>query len=179
MTKLAQIKAILEAHPNISIVATRDNNHLPKKSAYWSHVVEFFIAPAPNGVYIAEELREILCSLFPDIPPTMLWGAEQSGSMFNYGTLVFDEVIGKKTWRTTFELTDETLFSANGFTDGKLENVQTEEVSRRTFVHLFPDQDLAKDAFRGKNVPGIHIDRYVAHVRKTNPEFTYPTNSDS
>ena len=154
MSKLAHVRKALESNPKIKIVGAPEKNYLPERddSGNWSHTVDFHVAPKTGGVYTAEGLQALMMSLVPGLEPTWkLDFCEGRSHEMTFGTLFFDEEIGTKAVRRKIVLTDEDMFSSDGFVDGKLVIECTNKILRRTWVRLFPNAQIAATALEGEN----------------------------
>lgn len=151
MSKLTHVRKALQGNPNITIVGAPERNYLPGRDGYWSHTVDFHIAPKTDGVYTAKELQALMMSLVPGLEPIYKNDFLEFDRDMKFGKLYFDEDIGTEAVRHEIVLTDEDMFSSGGFVDGKQIIERTEKVQRRTWVRLFPDAQIAAAALKGEN----------------------------
>ena len=156
MTKLTQVQKVLQENLDITIVDRSEKNYLPGRCGYFSHTMDFYVAPKTDGVYTAENLQTLMMSLVPGLNPTSKddFHEERNGHM-NFGKLYFDEEFGTEAVRREITLTDEDMFASDGFVNGKRVIEHTDRVRRRTWVRLFPNVQIATDALKGKNEFGI------------------------
>jgi hypothetical protein len=146
MSKLSQVKKALQNNPDITIVATKEINHLPDKDGFFSHTVDFYVAPKNGTVSTAEELQALMMSLVPEIKPSSIDKFRDLSDSIELGKLYFDECIGIKNVKIV--LTDEDMFNVGSFVDGKLD--RTEKIERRVWVRLYPNIQIASLAERGE-----------------------------
>ena len=157
MSKLSQVRKALQDNPNITIVAAKEINYLPNKHGYFSHTVDFFVAPKNGTLSTGEELQALMMSLIPGIKPTSVDNFHDYGDSMSLGKLYFDENIGIKNVKIV--LTDEDMFSSIDFVDGKLE--QSEKIERRAWVRLYPNIQTAVLAEKGENQCSIRKDKII------------------
>ena len=119
MSKLSQVKKALEENSAITIIAIKDINYLPGKRGYFSHTIDFLVAPATGTVSKAEELQALIMSLVPEVEPTMIDEFYEAGD------------------------------STKGFVDGKIELKNKEKVKRRIWIRLYPNIQTAMSAEKG------------------------------
>lgn len=150
MSKLTHIRKALQNNPNIKIVSAPERNYLPNRDGFWSHTVDFYVAPT-GGVYTAKELQELMISVIPELAPTCKDDCRDWGHELQFGRLYFDEDIGTEIIRREIVLTDEDMFTCGGCIDGKRIIEGSEKVRRRTWVRVFPNVKIAEEALTGKN----------------------------
>lgn len=151
MSKLTQVRKALQENPTITIVGAPEISYLPDRNGFWSHTIDFHVAPKKGGLYTVEELQALMMSLIPGLEPTSKQDFREWSREMDFGRLYFDEDIGMEAVRREITLTDEDMFSSSGFVDGKLVIEYTEKVRRRTWVGLFPNTQIAAAALKGKN----------------------------
>ncbi|MDP3729688.1 MAG: hypothetical protein Q8R26_02990 [bacterium] len=151
MSKLTHVRKALEDNPSITIVGAPERNYLPGRDGYWSHTIDFHVAPKTGGVYTAKELQELMISLIPGLEPTRRDDFREWDREMEFGKVYFDEDIGTEAVRHEIVLIDEDMFSSGGFVDGKRIIERTEKVERRTWVRLFPNAQIAAAALEGEN----------------------------
>ena len=165
MSKLEIVRKALEENPLIIIAGVEDRNYLPGKSGYWSHTINFFIAPK-NPIYSIRRLQEFLSNLIPVslVIPTQDDEFRDEGPFLSFGKLYYDEDIGTETIQHEIKLTEEGLIPPEKLENGKLVLNRTERIQRRTWVSLYPNFDLAKNAIDGlheyrieKKILQLHI----------------------
>lgn len=148
MSKLTIVREALGLNLNISVVSILKNNYLPERHGYFSHTVDYLVAPK-NGLYEADELQTFMMGLIPSLEPSMKEDFEQSSDILRFGRLFFDEVIGRerRTIKRILTLTDEELYNVAGFVDGKrtIDTHVVEEYRRRILVRPFPDELYARN----------------------------------
>lgn len=163
MSKLTHVRKALQDNPNITIVGVREQNYLPGGSGGWSHTVDFYVAPKMSGVYTAKGLQALMMSLVPGLEPTCRDDFHEWDREMEFGKLYFDENIGTKAIRHEIVLTDEDMFSSEGFVGGKRVIERTEQVQRRTWVRLFPNVHIATAALKGENDFSISKSELAKH----------------
>lgn len=159
MDKLTTVRDALEANPDIVIVDVRDYNYIPERDGYWSHTVDFIVAPK-KGIYSADKLQELMITLVPALNPTTTDKFRQWDWEMAFGKLYFDEEVGTEeiAINRKITLTDEKLFSMEGFQNGQrtIEVHKKEPLRRRTWVRLYPNVEIALLALKGiheHNIP--------------------------
>ncbi len=163
MSALTQVHAALKNNLDIEIVGVRNKNYIPCRDSYWSHTIDFIVAPR-RGVYDIPKLQEMMVSLIPDSRPTMKddWG--EGGDTVKVGSLYFDEDIGTEFIHRELVLSDADLHSCEGFVGGKRIIEETRELRRRTWVTLYPNIPIAAAVFRGElssfRIPKREIDKH-------------------
>lgn len=156
--KLAKVKRALNSNNDVVIVNVEEKIHLPERDGFWSHTVDFWVAPK-KGLYTADELQNFMIKLIPDLEPSSKDDFREDPYRITFGKLYFDEKIGEErvTTKRVITLTDEKLFDlAGGFPDGK-KTIETNEVfdyKRRIWVRLYPNEKFARDVLDGK-LPSI------------------------
>ena len=148
MSKLSIVRQSLEANPNVVIVKVDDQKYFPNADGFWSHKVDYIVAPR-RGLYTADELQPFMMSLVPDgLAHSSVNHFSQYPKKLIFGTLYFDEKVGEEERILT--LTDEELFDADieGFTDGKITVKQ--DLQRRTWVRPYPNEAFARDVIEGR-----------------------------
>lgn len=163
MSKLTHVRKALQDNTNITIVGAPERNYLPGRDGYWSHTVDFHVAPKTGGVYTAKELQALMLSLAPELEPTCKDDFHELDREIEFGKLYFDEDIGTEAVRREIVLTDKDMFPSDGFVDGKRIIERTEKVQRRTWVRLFPNAQIATAALKGENkysIPKSELTKY-------------------
>ncbi|MEK7118909.1 MAG: hypothetical protein AAB889_00130 [Patescibacteria group bacterium] len=163
MSKLTHVRKALQDNPSITIVGAPERNYLPGRDGYWSHTVDFYVAPKTGGVYTAKELQALMMSLVPGLEPACKDDFHERDREMEFGKLYFDENIGTEAVRHEIVLSDEDMFSSGGFVDGKRIIEHTEKVQRRTWVRLFPNTQIAAAALEGENefrIPKSELSKY-------------------
>lgn len=150
MSKLTQVRKVLQENLNVVIVGALERNYLPDRSGLWSRTVDFHVAPKTGGVYTAEELQTLMISLVPELEPTYKDDFHKWSRVMQFGKLYFDEDIGAEVIRREITLTDEDMFLFDGFVDGRRVIECTEKVRQRTRVRLFPNARIAAAALEGE-----------------------------
>ncbi len=168
MSKLAIVRQALETNPEVVIVTVQERNYLPDRDGYWSHTMDFFVAPT-KGIYTADGLQDFMMGLIPDLKPTCTDRFWQGSESLEFGKLYFDEKIGNEQITRICTLADQELLNASGFMDGKRKIEETEDYQRRTWVRLFPDQKIAADILEGKLDGEYHIN--MDHLRMYQPNL--------
>lgn len=152
MSKLTIVRQSLETNPEVVIAKVFENNYLPRRNGYWSHTMDFCVAPK-NGLYTAEELQEFMMSLVPKgLQPTCRDDFRQydENSDLSLGKLYFDEDIGQEKVTRICTLTDEELLNVSGFVNGQRTIEESRPYQRRTWVSPFPSKALVYDLLEGK-----------------------------
>ncbi len=143
-TKAETVQETLANDDRIVVHAVVDRNLLPYRDGYWSHTLDIIVYPK-QGLYTAAELQILMESLIPDGLVTSAMDRFREGDTeLEFGKLYFDENIGQIVTKKELTLTDEALFSTEGFTEGKMTVTQTENLQRRTWVRLYPDHTVAE-----------------------------------
>lgn len=150
MSKLVHVRKALQENPSITIVGAPEKNYLPRRAGYWSHTVDFHIAPKTD-IYTATQLQTLMMSLVPGLEPTCSDHFREGANEMEFGKLYFDEDIGTEVVRHEITLFDKDMFSSNGFVDGKQIIERIVKVQRRTWVRLFPNTQIAAAALEGTN----------------------------
>lgn len=152
MSKFTQVRKVLQENLNITIVGAPERNYLPGRVGYWSHTIDFHVAPKTGGVYTAKELQALMMSLVPGLEPTCKDNFYEWAHEMKFGVLYFDEDIGEESIRREITLTDKDMFTSEGFASGKRVIKRTRKVQRRAWVRLFPNAQIAAAALEGENV---------------------------
>lgn len=139
MSTLTQIRTALQGNQEVTIVGMLEKNVLPGRNGSFSHVVDIYLAPKTNG-HTIEDLQAMLVSLSPGLLATERSDFIGPGFVRDFGILYFDENIGQESERREITLTDESLFSCNGFVQGKQVLECTAPLFRRTRVRLYRDR---------------------------------------
>lgn len=152
MSKLTLVGQSLETNPNVTIARVFEKNYLPERNGFWSHTVDFWVAPK-QGLYAADRLQMFMIRLIPpDLEPSckddFRQYAEEGG--LQLGKLYFDEDIGQEKRTRICTLTDEELLNVGGFENGQRRIEETLRYQRRTWVRLFPSELLVQDLLEGK-----------------------------
>lgn len=169
MSKLTHVRKALQDNPSIKIVGAPEQNYLPGRNGYWSHTVDFHVAPKTGGVYTAKELQALMMSLVPGLEPTCKDDFREWDREMEFGKFYFDEDIGTEAVRHEVVLSDEDMFSSGGFVDGRRIIERTEKVQRRTWVRLFPNAQIAAAALEGENeyrIPKNELAKYRGIVAR-------------
>ena len=170
-TKLAAVRSALRENPNVVLVGTRTENYLPGREGYFSHTVDFYAAPKV-GIYSADELQKFMMHLLPGVEPTCKDNFGESGSELRFGKLYFDEKIGEERITRICTITDRELLGTIEIVEGQVINgyvpkidlktgqvtlTSTQDYTRRTWVRIYPNEQLARDVFEGK----IDAEHYI------------------
>lgn len=169
MSKLTHVRKALQENPSITIVGTKEQNCLPGRNGFWSHTVDFHVAPKIGGVYTIKELQTLMMSLVPGLEPTCKDDFCERDREMEFGKLYFDEDIGTEAIRHEVVLSDEDMFSSSGFVDGRRIIELTKKVQRRTWVRLFPNTQIAAAALKGENeyqIPKNELAKYRGFVAR-------------
>lgn len=168
MSKLQIVKQALESNPNVVIVNVDEQNYLPDRNGYFSHTLDYWVAPR-RALYTAPELQTFMTGLIPNLVSTQMDSFHQydKESDLSFGVLYFDEKIGEERTITRRVITldekdllrtmerytpksDETV--TRDVLSGKqtIEKDVREDYLRRTWVRLFPSQEIARDILSEK-----------------------------
>ncbi|MDB5225535.1 MAG: hypothetical protein JWL87_487 [Candidatus Adlerbacteria bacterium] len=142
MSKLASVRAALQGNTNIQIVAVNELNHFPHRDGFWTHTVDFIVAPN-QGIYTGPELQAFMDSLLPGLEATCVDRFHEWDTSMRFGKLYFDEDIGSETTRREITLFETDFLPVGVVQDGKAVFEETEKIQRRTWVSLYPDQEIA------------------------------------
>lgn len=143
-TKIEIVKQSLAQDNRIVVHRIIEYNHLPEDCCPWVQTFDIIVYPK-KGLYTIRELQALMMSLVPNGLRTSCKDDFSEGSAsFGFGRLYFDEVVGYKTSKHEIQLTDESLLHAKGFINGKYFTESSQDVSRRTWVSLFPDKTIAE-----------------------------------
>ena len=178
MSKLTVVREALESNPDVVIVDVIEQNYFPGKVGWWSHTIDYRVAPK-TGLYTADELQAFMLGLVPDLEPTTKDPFQSYLKQLDFGKLYFDETIGA-TVQGTLTLTDEEflgdkdLVDRLGLVDGKttIDKNVTEEYERRTFVKLYPNEAVARDIINHK-LNAIGAEHWIAlkDLKSYNPDY--------
>ena len=152
MSKLTIVRQSLETNPEVVITKVFEKSYLPGRDGFWSHTMDFFVAPK-NGLYTAEELQKFMMGLVPEgLQPTCKDDFSQydQNSDLSLGKLYFDEDIGQEKVTRICTLTDEQLFNVSKFINGQRTIEESRAYQRRTWVRPFPSESLVRDLLEGK-----------------------------
>lgn len=158
LNKLTKIKRALNDNNDVVIVNVEEKIYLPERNGYWSHTVDFRIAPK-KGLYDEKDLQNFMIKLIPDLQPGSKDDFSEDPYKIKLGKLYFDEKIGeeKVITKRIITLTDEQLFNFGvGFSEGK-KTIEIEEVfdyQRRVLIKIYPNERFARDLLNGK-LPSI------------------------
>jgi len=152
-TKLQRIREALASNQDATVVRVEEHNYLPHRKGYFNHTIDFYVAPA-EGLYTAHELQEFMMNLVPELETTsvdVFWDYDES---ISFGKLYFDESIGleKIVTHTEAKITDPELANSEGFTDGYRKTYEdvTQDLRRRTWVRVYPNQKYIHDLLVGR-----------------------------
>ena len=164
MTKLEVIRTALQLNPDVVIVDEVEKNYLPEKDGFWSHTIDFLVAPR-EGLYTVSKLDEFMLELVPQLEPSAVdyFSQHDSKDHLHFGKLYFDEEIGEVKTTKIITLTDMNLkghveifpdkdpINEYSFDDkGNLVIEGVEDLRRRTWVNVYPCEDFVKDLIAGK-----------------------------
>lgn len=149
MSKLATVRTALQNNVNIQIVAVEESTHFPHPDGYWSHKVDFMEA------------------LIPGLQPTCLDRFHDWDTSMEFGKLYFDEDLGHEVIRHELTLTESDFLPAGVVQDGKAFYEEKRKIQRRTWVRLYPDQEIAMSRNRFTyNIPRTDLESFKARGRK-------------
>ena len=147
MSILEQIHEMLKKEPSILLLEKKEHVLLPERSlAGDSHVVVFEVAPR-LGLYTVDELNAFMGMLIPHLPVRARkdFHVNRRFDFMEFGNLQFEEEIGQETTRHEIVLHDKSLFSTEGFVEGKrvVEEV-VKPLKRCVVVRLYPSEAVAR-----------------------------------
>src|SRR3989344_3312467 len=151
MSKLTHVRKALQENPNITMIGENECNYLPGRYGFFSHTVDFLVAPTRGAVYDTNELQVLMMSLVPELKCTQKDDFRDYHDEIMFGVLYFDEEIGTEVTRREIVLTDPDMFACSDFVDGKRIIEHTYLLQRRTWVRLFPNTQIAALALEGKD----------------------------
>ncbi len=166
MSKLAIVRAALQGNTNMQIVAVEESKHFPKPDGYWSHKVDFIVAPN-RGIYTETMLQSCMESLIPGLRPTSVDRFRMWDTSMDFGKLYFDEELGTETIRHELTLTESDFLPPGALDNGKAVYEETRKISRRTWVRLYPDRAIAM--FRRQytySIPIADLESFKTRGRK-------------
>ena len=147
MSKLTLVRQKLVDRPDVSIVSPPDPDYLPHLGR--NQYIPFFVAPE-NGLYTAADLREFMEGLVPDsLEPTSMHAFREVDGTLYFGEMYFSEKIGEYRKGEIYQLTDEDLFNAEGFKDGRKIQKRKEDMMRTTLVRPYPSVEIAANMSGG------------------------------
>ncbi len=142
MSKLAIVRSSLQVNTNIQIVAVDERTYFPEPHGYWTHTVDFIVAPN-TGIYAAPKLQEFMLALMPALPPTSVDKFYDWDTTMELGKLYFDEDLGKETITHNLVLTESDFLPMGSVEDGKTCFERERKIQRRTWVRVYPDVEIA------------------------------------
>lgn len=166
MSKLATVRTALQCNANIQIVAVDESTHFPHPDGYWTHKVDFIVAPN-RGIYTGKELQEFMEALIPGLQPTCLDQFHDRDTSMEFGKLYFDEDLGTEVIRHELTLNESDFLPAEVVENGKAIYEEQRKIQRRTWVRLYPDQEIAMSRDRYTyRMPRADLERFKARGRK-------------
>lgn len=159
MSKLAQIRKALQENSNITIVRVNEVNNLPDCHGFWAQTVDFYVAPKTD-LHKVSDLQNCLTALIPNLKPTEVDDFMEFPDHLNFGVLYYDEVIGAEITHRDLIILDEDLPLPSRFEGGLASLNETRNISRRTWVRLYPNEEIARRAHNGVNQYSIKIREY-------------------
>jgi len=166
MSKLATVRAALQGNAGIQIVAAEESTHFPKPDGYWTHTVDFIVAPN-CGIYAGAELQKFMEALIPGLHPTCVDQFHEWDTSLEFGKLYFDEDLGTDVIRHEITASESDFLPTGVVEGGKAFYEETRKIQRRTWVRLFPDQEIAM--LRDKycyNIPRTDLEMFKSRGRK-------------
>lgn len=166
MSKLATVRLALTSNTSIRVVAVDEQNHFPYRAGFWTHMVDFVVAPN-QGIYTAPELQTFMDNLVPGLEPTCVDQFHDWDTSMQFGKLYFDEDIGSEVIRREITMLETDFLPAGVVEDGKAVFEETKKIRRRTWVRLYPDQEIAMA--RGKHtyyIPRTDLLQFQRRGRK-------------
>lgn len=156
MYKLREIETSL-THDDRIILVGRDQNR--DRIGGWSHVVDYWVAPR-RGLYTLADLQYLLIQLVPSVTPTFHDCFRNNSDSLVFGQLYFDEVFPQKDAEGLCadynSIPAETTSSELQLC---IQRGEETDHSHRIFVHLVPDERIARDILRGKLPLEFMIDK--------------------
>ena len=157
MSKLEQVKLILENNPEIRIVNVNLIDHLKNWCGLESHfaqVFDFQVAPKNEMIldrFIAEKMQLFMNGLIPNLTPDKVYDFKEDDELLIPGRLCFDEIIAKQKIRIVGSSIICKELEVIQYLKKDLE--RTKEYIRRIYVSPFPDEKIA-DRYRYTNYIG-------------------------
>lgn len=155
MNELSLIQKALHDNPAISIVKIRRNVPREGGALAWDNVrevVEFFVG-YKSGLYDIDRLNAELVSLIPHLKPNEKndFESDHRGGI-SFGRIWFEECLGEEP------IPDATIALARTLSKTLFQcDLNSKRIARKSkswrsiFVRLYPNIQIAKDAFRDKN----------------------------
>lgn len=166
MSKLATIRTSLQSNVNIQIVAVDEATHFPNTIGSWTHTVNFIVAPN-QGLYTSKELQHFMEKLIPALQPTCVDSFSEGPISMMLGKLYFDEDLGTEIIRREITLSEFDFLPAGAVENGKTVHEETRKIRRRTWVRLYPDQEIATAHKRYEfNIPKTDLSSFKARGRR-------------
>lgn len=166
MSKLDTVRAALQSNVNVQIVAAEERVYFPHPHSYWTHTVDFVVAPN-RGIYAAAELQAFMESIIPGLQPTSIDQFHNFDTSMDLGKLYFDEDLGTETIRHELTLTEWDFLPDGIVNDGKVICEEERKIRRRTWVRLYPDQEVAMLRHQfPHSIPVAELRRFKARGRK-------------
>lgn len=132
--------------PSPHTIDNIEQNHLPDNDGFWSHTVDFHVAPKGKGIYSEQRLQTLMMLLVPRVKPSQKDAFFDAGDALRSGKLYFDEQIGIEEVHSMITLTDPDVPKSQVFVEGKLTRHRTKKIMCRVWVSLFPDTEIATEA---------------------------------
>lgn len=170
-SKLDRVRESLAANKDVVVIG--EIVHTPASSE-WGQTVDIFTAPK-KPVYNAKGLNQILDNLV-GIPNSMIDRFHEGKFDLNLGKLYFDEVIGvvEKYIRERFTpkvALDLETIDKLAISQEEKKHDEVEEIKRRTWVRLYPDEESARFLFdyqtgleNGHVENNLEFDNLVNHI---------------
>ncbi len=154
----------LYANQEITVVDIQTTHFDLFCSDLCAEAIKIVVAPK-KGLYTAVELQELMLHLTKQTPSTKDSFTDYENRM-EFGKLYFDEKIGVRKTRTETVITDDSILAKNpeGFEQGRRIAEYERELTRRTWVYLYPNVQIALRAVHdGEDIFGIDridLDRF-------------------
>ena len=166
MSKLSTVRTALQCNSDIQIVAVDESTHFPHPDGYWTHKVDFIVAPN-HGIYTGKELQDFMETLIPALQPTCLDRFHEWDTSMEFGKLYFDEDLGTEVIKHEITLAESDFLPPDVVENGKAVYEETRRIQRRTWVRLYPDQEIARarDRFTYR-IPKTDLESFKRRGRK-------------
>lgn len=166
MSKLDTIRTALQNDSRMQIVSAIEHTFFPNPNGYWTHTVDFVVAPN-RGLYTATELQAFMTSLVPGLTPTTSDRFSDWDTSLEFGKLYFDEDIGKEIIRHEITLTEFDFLPAGVVENGRAVLEEERRIRRRTWVRLYPDIEIAMLAEKYSfQIPRTDLNAFKQRSRK-------------
>jgi len=148
MSNLVIIERALQSNPKIIYGKTQDDVNLPERSdpAYF---VGLWVAPK-DGLWTPEDLNEFMGGLVTGLEPTEKAEFAQHPDYLSLGAMHYDQEIGSETVTRDIRIDVPELQNLDRMVDGKLRLTEKITLIDRTWIDIFPSEEIARDFFDHK-----------------------------